>query len=118
VLTGAVVDRMGPARPRWIVREGKQHHGGDPRTKPWPAGSPGGSSRAWTRRPTRGGLAFLANSHEMAAGLAAPPDLETARVAGDPDTPIYTADDPAECRREPLEGAPERPFILTVGRLE
>jgi glycosyltransferase involved in cell wall biosynthesis len=114
ILTGAVVTGMGRRRPRWIVREGNntdavidnELSGGLPRR----------FIKAVTRKAYRAADCFLANSHEMAAGLQHALDLDAARVRV-----IHNPIDLHKVRRlaaAPLEGAPERPFILTVGRLE
>jgi glycosyltransferase involved in cell wall biosynthesis len=114
VLTGAVVSSMGRDRPRWIVREGNNT---DAVIEDELAG---GFARRFIKRVTRKAYraadCFLANSHEMAAGLQRTLDLDPDRVRV-----IQNPIDLAKIRRmaiEPLEAEPTRPFILTVGRLE
>lgn len=114
VLTGAVVGGMRRERPRWIVREGNNTDAViEDELK---NGLARRVVKTLTRRSYRAADCFLANSHEMAAGLQRRLDLDPARVRV-----IHNPIDLAKIRRlsrEPAVGAPERPFILTVGRLE
>src|SRR6185503_19989154 len=58
----------------------------------------------------------LANSTDMEAGIAADLDLDPAKM-GMNNNPI-DIDGIAERAKESVPGAPNRPFILTAGRLE
>jgi glycosyltransferase involved in cell wall biosynthesis len=69
-----------------------------------------------TRRAYRRADAFLANSHEMANGLQKRLGLEPSRMRV-----IQNPIDVEKVRclsKAPLAGAPQRPFIVTAGRLE
>lgn len=114
VLTGAVVGGMRHDRPRWIVREGNNT---DAVIEDELRSSLARRVvKTVTRRSYRAADCFLANSHEMAAGLQRRLDLDPGRVRV-----IHNPIDLAKIRfmaRAPAHGAPQRPFILTVGRLE
>lgn len=69
-----------------------------------------------TRKAYRAADAFLANSWEMADGLRERLELDPARLRVI-NNPIDLAAIRAKARA-PAKGAPEGPFILTVGRLE
>lgn len=114
VLTGSVVGAMRRDRPRWIVREGNNTDAViEDELKSSLARR---VVKTVTRRSYRAADCFLANSHEMAAGLQRRLDLDPSRVRV-----IHNPIDLAKIRfmsRATAHGAPERPFILTVGRLE
>ncbi|HWA61485.1 MAG TPA: glycosyltransferase [Caulobacteraceae bacterium] len=114
LITGAVVGTMGRDRPRWILREGNntdaviedELKGGLPRL----------AIKHVTRHFYRAADCFLANSHEMARGLQDRLALDADRMRV-----IHNPIDLARIRRlsqEAPEAAPERPYIVTVGRLE
>jgi glycosyltransferase involved in cell wall biosynthesis len=72
--------------------------------------------KSLTRRVYRAADCFLVNSHEMARGLSARLGLDHRRVRV-----IHNPVDIGQIQamaRAPLAGAPSRPFIITVGRLE
>lgn len=114
VITGAVVKTMPPAhRPRWIVREGNNT---DAVIENELKNGLGRSfMKGLTRTAYRAADCFLANSHEMAAGLQKRLELDPERVRV-----IHNPIDLNKIRRLSRESVetPERPFILTVGRLE
>ncbi|MBS0408396.1 MAG: glycosyltransferase [Proteobacteria bacterium] len=113
VITGPVVASMGAQRPRWIVREGNNT---DAVIENELQNSLARRAiKTLTRKAYRAADCFLANSHEMAAGLQARLELDPERVRV-----IHNPIDLNKIRklsRESVE-TPERPFILTVGRLE
>ena len=113
VITGAVVKTMGPDRPRWIVREGNNTDAVI--ENELQNGVARRFMKTLTRKAYRAADCFLANSHEMAAGLQSTLELDPQRVRV-----IHNPIDLAKIRRlsrEHIE-TPERPYILTVGRLE
>jgi glycosyltransferase involved in cell wall biosynthesis len=114
LLTWAVLGGMGGERPAWIAREGNNTDAviDDELAGP----SARALVRGLTRRAYRRADCFLANSHEMASALEHRLGLDHRRVRV-----IHNPID-AEALRiraaEPLASRPERPFILSVGRLE
>jgi glycosyltransferase involved in cell wall biosynthesis len=114
VITGAVVKNMRRDRPRWIVREGNNTDAvieDELRN-----GLARRLVKTVTRKAYRAADCFLANSHEMAKGLQERLDLDPRKLRV-----IHNPIDLGKIRRlsrECAHGAPERPFILTVGRLE
>jgi glycosyltransferase involved in cell wall biosynthesis len=114
VITYFVLKGLGPARPRWIAREGNNTDA----VIDDELGNPAGRAliKGLTRRCYRAADIFLANSHEMANGLHDTLDLDRSRIRV-----IHNPIDVSKVQRlaaEPLPDAPGRPFILTVGRLE
>jgi glycosyltransferase involved in cell wall biosynthesis len=113
LLTGLVVNTMRTDRPRWILREGNNTDAViEDELK-------SGMARRVIKRATRlayrAADCFLANSHEMASGLQRTLALDADRMRV-----IHNPIDLAKIRklsREPVE-TPQRPFIITVGRLE
>lgn len=113
VITGPVVATLGAERPRWIVREGNNTDAVI--ENELQNGLARSAIKTLTRTAYRAADCFLANSHEMAAGLQERLELDPARVRV-----IHNPIDLAKIRQLSREAAPvpERPFILTVGRLE
>ncbi|MEO8811575.1 MAG: glycosyltransferase, partial [Caulobacteraceae bacterium] len=114
VATYFAVRRMRPDRPAWIVREGNNT---DAVIEDELTGAAGRALiKGVTRRCYRAADCFLANSHEMARGLTTTLGLDPSRVRV-----IQNPIDLAAVRAAalaPLPAARDRPFILTVGRLE
>ena len=114
LLTWMAVNRVGDARPRWIVREGNNTDAVIEDEVANPVGR--AIVKGITRKAYRSADCFLANSHEMARGLQARLSLDPERVRV-----IQNPIDVSRVQRmarEPLPGAPTRPFILNIGRLE
>ncbi|MGH7022151.1 MAG: glycosyltransferase [Caulobacteraceae bacterium] len=114
LVTWAVLGGMGAERPVWIAREGNNTDAVIDDELANPAAR--AFIRALTRRAYRRADCFLANSYEMARGLEARLKLDHRRVRV-----IHNPIDVAAVQRlaaEPPPGLPERPFIVTVGRLE
>jgi glycosyltransferase involved in cell wall biosynthesis len=114
LLTWLVVGGMGRDRPVWIAREGNNTDAVIDDELSNPAAR--ALVKSITRRCYRTADCFLVNSHDMARGLEARLKLDHRRVRV-----IHNPIDIAEIQRlahQPLAGAPERPFIVTVGRLE
>jgi len=114
LLTWAVLGGMGADRPVWIAREGNNTDAVIDDELKNPAAR--AFIRAITRRAYRRADCFLANSHEMARGLEARLGLDHRRVRV-----VHNPIDIAGVQRlarEPLSGAPTRPFMVAVGRLE
>jgi glycosyltransferase involved in cell wall biosynthesis len=114
LITWAAVKTMGLDRPRWIVREGNNTDAVIDDELRNPLGR--AFIKTVTRRAYRSADGFLANSHEMAAGLQQRLRLDPARVRV-----IQNPIDVAKVRklsRAPLPTEQKRPFLLTVGRLE
>ena len=114
LLTYAVLPTLGRQRPGWILREGNNtdvvidDELSNPAARRF--------VKALTRRAYRRADAFLANSHEMAAGLGERLSLDPARMRV-----IQNPIDVEKVRRRALESLPcepRRPFIVTAGRLE
>jgi glycosyltransferase involved in cell wall biosynthesis len=114
LLTWLVLSGMGKGRPAWIAREGNNTDAvvDDELANPF--------GRAMIKRLTRHAYrdadCFLVNSHEMARGLGARLGLDNRRIRV-----IHNPVDIAQIQslaRAPAPDAPERPFIVTVGRLE
>lgn len=105
---------MGRDRPKWIAREGNNVVAVIDEETPnafyaW-------LSTALTRRAYRRADAVLANSSDMASGLVRDLGLDPAKMRM-----INNPIDLAGIERataEPAPGVPNRPFILTAGRLE
>ena len=105
---------MGARRPAWIAREGNNVLAVvDEETS---KKSVAGASLALTRKAYQRADAVLANSTDMAAGLTRDLRLDGARMRMI-NNPIDVAGI-REAATAPLAGAPNRPFILTAGRLE
>ena len=114
LLTWMAVNRVGDARPRWIVREGNNTDAVIEDEVSHPLGR--AIVKGITRKAYRSADCFLANSHEMARGLQ-----QRLALDGDRVRVIQNPIDVARVQRlarEPLRDAPKRPFILNVGRLE
>jgi len=114
VITYFVLKGLGPARPRWIAREGNNTDAVIDDELANPAGR--ALMKSLTRRCYRAADIFLANSHEMARGLHDALELDRSRIRV-----IHNPIDVAKVQQlanEPVPEAPRRPFILTVGRLE
>ena len=105
---------MGARRPRWIAREGNNVLAVVNEEAPGPLASR--MSLALTRRAYRRADAVLANSTDMAAGLIH--DLKLApsqmRMINNP----IDIDGIRAAAGETMAGLPNRPYILTAGRLE
>ena len=113
LITGLVVNTMRTDRPRWILREGNNTDAViEDELK-------SGMARRVIKRATRlayrAADCFLANSHEMASGLQRTLELDADRMRV-----IHNPIDLAKIRRLSHEAVetPQRPFIITVGRLE
>jgi glycosyltransferase involved in cell wall biosynthesis len=101
-------------RPRWIAREGNNVMAVI--REEAPNALVAKLSRDLTARAYRRADAVLANSTDMATGIAADLDLDPAKMRMI-NNPIDI--DGIELRsQEAIPGAPNRPFILTAGRLE
>ena len=114
LLTWLALMNSGKRRPRWIAREGNNVRAVVREEAPnalveW------GSLRL-TRRAYRRADAVLANSTDMAAGLAADLGLDPDKLRMI-NNPIDLAAIEAATQVS-VAGAPERPYILTAGRLE
>ncbi|HXV00065.1 MAG TPA: glycosyltransferase [Caulobacteraceae bacterium] len=114
ILTWLVLGGMGKDRPLWIAREGNNTDVvvDDELTNPLGRAL----IKGLTRRVYRAADCFLVNSHEMARGLGTRLGLDHRRIRV-----IHNPIDVGQVRelaRAPVEGAPQRPFIITVGRLE
>lgn len=114
LLTWLVMKGMGADRPRWIAREGNNTDAVIDDELASPAAR--AAVRHLTRRCYRAADCFLANSHEMAAGLEARLGLDHSRMRVI-QNPIDIAT-VQRLAREPLSSDQNRPFILAVGRLE
>ena len=114
LMTWPAVRAMGARAPRWIAREGNNT---DAVIEDELASPAARALIAWlTRRCYRDADCFLANSHEMAAGLGQRLGLDHTRMRV-VQNPIDVA------RIQGLSGASidqpaDRPFVLAVGRLE
>ncbi len=105
---------MGQDRPKWIAREGNNVLAViDEETRSKVVAS---RSLALTRKAYARADAVLANSTDMAQGLVEDLRLDPARMRMI-NNPI-DLEAIARATREPIHGAPNRPFILTAGRLE
>jgi glycosyltransferase involved in cell wall biosynthesis len=114
LLTWPVLAGMGDDRPVWIAREGNNTDAVIDDELANPAAR--AVVRAITRRAYRRADCFLANSHEMAAGLTARLALDPARVRV-----VHNPVDIAAVQRQARARPPRpggRPYIVTVGRLE
>jgi len=114
LLTWAVLGGMGADRPVWIAREGNNTDAVIDDELANPTGR--AVVRAVTRRAYRRADCFLANSHEMAAGLTTRLALDPARVRM-----VHNPVDITAVQRL-ARGTPPRPagrpYIVAVGRLE
>lgn len=105
---------MGRQRPKWIAREGNNvlavvgEEAPNPTTRRL--------SLHLTSRAYRRADAVLANSTDMAEGLVGDLGLDPAKMRMI-NNPIDLATI-AKSAKEPLPGAPNRPFILSAGRME
>ncbi|MDF2495650.1 glycosyltransferase [Sphingomonas sp.] len=115
LITQLALSGLGPARPRWIAREGNNTLAviGDELKSPMAR-----RLVAWhTARAYRAADVLLANSQHMADGLIEDLALDRARLRV-----IRNPIDAARVRREATAAIPRapdaRPFILSVGRLE
>lgn len=114
LMTWPAVRAMGDRAPRWIAREGNNTDAVIEDELENPAAR---AFIAWlTRRCYRDADCFLANSHEMAAGLSARLKLDHGRMR--------VVQNPIDIGRiqslagAPIDRSPDRPFVLAVGRLE
>ena len=114
ILTWLVLGAMGKDRPVWIAREGNNTDAvvddelGNPLAR--------ALIKRLTRQVYRRADCFLVNSHEMARGLGTGLGLDHRRVRV-----IHNPIDIAQIQRlagAPVQDSPERPYIVTVGRLE
>jgi glycosyltransferase involved in cell wall biosynthesis len=105
---------MGARRPRWIAREGNNVM--EVIREEAPNGFVAKVSRDLTAKAYARADAVLANSSDMASGIARDLDLDPAkmRMINNP----IDIDGIQRRAQEPIPGAPNRPFILTAGRLE
>jgi glycosyltransferase involved in cell wall biosynthesis len=105
---------MGKRRPKWIAREGNNVLAviDEETSSPLVAGL----SLGLTRSAYRAADAVLTNSTDMAEGLITDLGLDPARMRMI-NNPIDLAGIAAAID-EPIPGAPNRPFILSAGRLE
>ena len=106
--------RRGPDRPVWIAREGNNTDAVIDDELPNPLGR--AVMKRLVRRCYRAADCFLAISHDMAETLQPLFGLDPARMRA-----IHNPVDVARVAsraREPLQSAPVRPFVVTVGRLE
>jgi glycosyltransferase involved in cell wall biosynthesis len=105
---------MGRGRPRWIAREGNNlvRATGDEASSTLGARA----AMALTRKAYRAADCVLVNSTELAASLAGTLGLQPARLRV-----IHNPVDVETVRRraaEPPPGAPERRYLVSVGRLQ
>jgi glycosyltransferase involved in cell wall biosynthesis len=108
---------MGRDRPRWIAREGNNlvRATGDEASGTFGARA----AMALTRKAYRAADCVLVNSSELAASLAGTLGLEPARIRV-----IHNPTDVDAVRRRAAEpppdvaDAPERPYLVSVGRLQ
>ena len=114
ILTWLVLSGMGKDRPIWIAREGNNT---DAVVDDELTNALGRTLiKGVTRRVYRAADCFLVNSHDMARGLGNQLGLDHRRVRV-----IHNPIDITQIQRlarAPAPGMPERPFIVTVGRLE
>lgn len=114
LLTWLALMNLGSRRPRWIAREGNNVLAVVREEAPNRLVEH--VSLALTRRAYRRADAVLANSTDMAAGLAADLRLDPGKVRMINNPIDHAAIEAAA--REKISGAPLRPYILTAGRLE
>lgn len=105
---------MGRRRPQWIAREGNNVLAVV--NEEAPNATTGRLSLKLTSMAYRSADAVLANSTDMAAGLVEDLSLDPAKMRMI-NNPIDLANI-AIAARQPLPGAPNRPFILSAGRME
>ena len=114
VIVYAARHLLGAARPRWIAREGNNTDvviDDEVKNRLGRA-----AVKTLVRHCYRSADCVLANSHEMARGLELNLGVPHAhlRVIHNP----IDVDRIQQLARAPLEGAPQRPFVVTAGRLE
>ena len=114
LLTWLALMNLGPARPRWIAREGNNvlavlHEEAPSRLVER-------ISFSFTRRAYRRADAVLANSTDMAANLTRDLGLDPGRVRMI-NNPIDLAAIERQAAVRPA-GLPNRPYVITAGRLE
>jgi glycosyltransferase involved in cell wall biosynthesis len=114
LLTWLALMNLGAGRPRWIAREGNNVLAVVREEAPNPFVE--SMSLALTRRAYRRADAVLANSTDMAAGLAGDLGLDPPKVRMINNPIDVTAI--AAAARARVPGAPVRPYLLTAGRLE
>lgn len=105
---------MGSRRPAWIAREGNNLISVIEEESPGPLAAK--VSLGLTRKAYRSADRVLAISEELKTCLEREFCLDPAKVSV-----IYNPQDVSDISaraKEPLEGAPRRPFIVTAGRLE
>ena len=105
---------MGERRPRWIAREGNNVLAVIDEEAPNPLVK--GVSLKLTKKAYARADAVLANSSDMASGLIRDLDLDAARMRMI-NNPI-DLDGISAARDEAIPGKPNRPYILSAGRLE
>ncbi|HPZ46020.1 MAG TPA: glycosyltransferase [Novosphingobium sp.] len=105
---------LGRRRPKWIAREGNNVLAVI--NEEAPSDLVRGVSLSLTRRAYRRADVVLSNSTDMAEGLVRDLDLDPARMRMI-NNPI-DLDAIAAMKDEPLGGLPNRPYIITAGRLE
>lgn len=114
LLTWLALMNLGAGRPKWIAREGNNVLAVV--REEAPNALVERASLALTRTAYRRADAVLTNSADMAIGLAADLGLDGRKVRM-----INNPIDLAAITRsavEPLSGAPQRPYVLSAGRLE
>jgi glycosyltransferase involved in cell wall biosynthesis len=114
LLTWLALMNLGRRRPRWIAREGNNVR--SVVREEAPNALVEHVSLRLTRRAYRQADAVLTNSADMAVGLAADLGLDAGKVRMI-NNPIDLAAIEAAARA-PVPTAPERPYLLTAGRLE
>lgn len=114
LITWGALAGLGRGRPNWIAREGNNTIAVIDEEAKNPLARLAVTSL--TRRAYRHADAVLANSHDMASGIAVDLGLRPERMAVI-NNPIDIEGVNAAAA-EAIHDAPPRPFILTVGRLE
>jgi glycosyltransferase involved in cell wall biosynthesis len=114
LLTWLALMNLGSRRPQWIAREGNNVRAVVREEAPNRLVEH--VSLGLTRRAYRRADAVLANSTDMAAGLAADLRLDPGKVRMINNPIDHAAIEAAA--REQVSGVPLRPYILTAGRLE
>ena len=114
ILTYLALTGLGPRRPRWIAREGNNVLTLAEYESPNPTARR--ASLALTRRAYARADGVLANSSDMATGL-----IDDLGIAPDR---MHTINNPVDidliqqAALQPVPGKPNRPYILSAGRLE